>query len=357
MITEVQVEARRYTVVDDLTLTRRVLLMGRVVDELTGRGLTCSLATEPAGFSVRVVEGGWYAVSGYPELAFPRRATSAYAVRLSVEAVGYTRATTLVGIPAGSRFPLNLPELRLRPLPVRLQGRVTDENDPFPPIPGARVFAQEPVRHAVLLRRPIRRNRAVGTAVREVQVTAVAVVGPAKSLAAPAAREDLRVRLNDRQGVLAGRLLRIGDPRLGELAEIQSVSPNPADLSLPGDVVLTLPLSRGFPVGTPCTESAVAVVNPPDKHCNRTAVAGEAMVLLDADLTASVVELTDGTHPSEYHDLGALTDADGYYAADGFGGVVAVDMNVSATGFTTPAAPRTVLIDYDRDVNLADWRL
>lgn len=357
MISEVQVESRRYTVVDDVTLTLRVLLVGRVVNDLTGRGLAHSLSTEPAGFRVRVVDGGWFAVSGYPEVAFPRLATSAYAVRLSVEAEGYAPASILASVPAGSQFPLNVPELRLRPFPVRLQGRVSDEDDPHPPIPGALVFAQDPGQHAVLLRRPIRRDRAVGTPVREVQFTAAPVVGPAKTLAAPAAPEATRVRLNDRQGVLAGRILRLGDLRLGELAEIQSVAPNPADLTLPGDVFLTLPLSRSFPAGAPCAELAVAVVNPPNKHLNRTAVAGEAVVVLDADLTASAIELTDGVHPSEYHDLGALTDAAGYYAADGFGGVVELDLNASAAGFTTPTTPHAFRIDYDREVNLADWRL
>ncbi|MCZ7640228.1 MAG: hypothetical protein M5U12_31750 [Verrucomicrobia bacterium] len=84
-------------------------------------------------------------------------------------------------------------------------------------------------------------DASAGTPVREIQLNPVPLVGPAKHLMAPAAPGEARLRLNDRQGLLAGRLLRLGNERLGQLARIQAISPTPADLTLPGDVTLTLP--------------------------------------------------------------------------------------------------------------------
>ena len=357
MVTTLSAGALRYTVATDFNSVLRVLLTGRVLNEFTGRGVDFDLQTDPASLFVRLVPDGGFAIAGYPELDFPPTPDPSILVQLDFQAVGYRPARHLVPLPAAGPWPVEWPPVLLRPLPGVLQGRVTQDVTPSVPLAGARVFTQDPAQHAVLLRTPVLADASPGTAVREIQLNPVPLVGPAKHLVAPAAPGDTRVMLNDRQGVLAGHLLRLGDARLGQLARIQAVSPAPADLTLPGDVTFALPLQASLPAGTPCVQLAVAVVNPPDKHLAHAVVAGEAFLRLDADVTAPGLELTHGTDPSEYHDLGALTDAGGYYAASGFGGLATVQLNVSASGFPIPATPRPFRLDYLRHTHIADWRL
>lgn len=357
MVTTLSAGALRYTVATDFTSVLRVLLTSRVLNEFTGRGVDFELQTDPASLFVRLVPDGGFAIAGYPELDFPPTPDPSILVQLDFQAAGYRPTRQIVPLPSAGPWPLAWPPVLLRPLPGVLQGRVTQDVTPSVPIAGARVFAQDPAQAAVLLRTPLLADASAGTPVHEIQLNPVPLVGPAKHLAAPAAPGDTRVMLNDRQGVLAGHLLRLGDARLGQLAQVGAVSPVPADLSLPGDVTLTLPLQASLPADTPCVQFAAAVVNPPDKHLTHTVAAGEAFLRLDAPVTAPALEVTHGTDPSEYHDLGALTDAGGYYAVSGFGGLATVQLNVSASGFPTPTNPRPFRLDYQRHIHVADWRL
>jgi hypothetical protein len=357
MVTLLPAGAHRYTVAHDFTSVWRVLLTGKVVNEFTGRGVAFDLETDPASLFVRYLPDGAFAIAGYPERDLPSTSSTTHPLHLEFQAAGYRSATHLVALPSAGPWPLEWPPLLLRPLPGRLQGRVTQDLTPSVPIPAARLFVQDPAQRAVLLRTPLHTDHSAGATVREILLTPAPVIGPAKHLTAPAAPGETRVTLNDRQGVQVGRLLRLGDPRLGLLARIQAVSATPADLSLPGDVTLDLPLTASLPSDTPGVELTAAVVNPPDKHLAHAAAAGEAFLRLDAAVTASTLELTHPTAPSAYHDLGALTDAAGYYAVNGFGGLANVQLNVSASGFTTPATPRPFRLDYQRLTLIADWRL
>ncbi|MBE7500614.1 MAG: hypothetical protein HS113_09975 [Verrucomicrobiales bacterium] len=339
MVTTLSAGALRYTVATDFTSVWRVLLTGRVLNEFTGRGVDFELQTDPASLFVRVIPDGGFAIAGYPELDVPPTPDPSMLVQLDFQASGYRPARHVVPLPSAGPWPVEWPPVLLRPLPGVLQGRVTQDVTPSVPLAGAHVFAQDPAQHAVLLRTPVLADASAGTPVREIQLNPVPLVGPAKHLVAPAAPGDTRVMLNDRQGIVAGNLLRLDDARLGQLARIQAVSLAPADLTLPGDVTLTLPLQVSLPAGTPCVQFAAAVVNPPDKHLAHAIAADEAFLRLDADVAASVLELTHGTDPSEYHDLGALTDAAGYYAVSGFGGLAAVQLNASAGGFPPPPHP------------------
>ncbi len=357
MGTDILVEEHRYTVVEDTTDVLRVLLMGRAVDEFTGLGVAPQVSVRPDHFSLKALVEGWFAVSGHPERDFPRLTLSSYTLQLTVQAPGYRDAGLSVGIPAGGHFPISLPDVSLRPLPVRLEGRITKAATPHSPIPGALVFAQDPGRHALLLRMPIRKDRPAGTVVREVSLAPSAVVGPPKQLARPAARGHTTLLLNDRQGLQVGRILRTGDPILGQLVRIQSVATSPTDLTQPGEVTVTLPLSRSLPEGAPCTQLTLTPVNPPDKHLQQTAAEGEAMLLLDSDVSAAAIELTNPPGPSEYHDVGVLTDAAGFYEAAGIGGVTELRVNTRAAGFPTPPAPLILGMIYRRPVHLANWQL
>lgn len=357
MVTTLSAGALRYSVATDFTSVWQVLLTGSVVNEFTGRGVDFELRTDPTSLFVRVVSDGGFAIAGCPELDFPPTPGPSILVQLDFQASGYRPARQLVPLPSAGPWPVPWPPVLLRPLPGVLQGRITQDVTPSVPLAGARVFAQDPAQRAVLLRTPVLADASAGTPVREIQLNPVPLVGPAKHLMAPAAPGEARLRLNDRQGLLAGRLLRLGNERLGQLARIQAISPTPADLTLPGDVTLTLPLQASLPADTPCVQLAAAVVNPPDKHLTHATAAGEAFLRLNTGVTAAALELTHGTDPSEYHDLGALTDAGGYYTVSGFGGLATVQLNVSASGFPTPATPRPFRLDYQRHTHIADWRL
>ena len=66
--------------------------------------------------------------------------------------------------------------------------------------------------------------------------------------------------------------------------------------------------------------------------------------------------ITDLPQPTEYHDLGALTDTAGYYQLNGIGRVRTIYLAVSAAGFTSPP-PVPWVINYEQPVNLVDFRL
>ena len=86
-------------------------------------------------------------------------------------------------------------------------------------------------------------------------------------------------------------------------------------------------------------------------------VGNDGALLLNGPLAATTIEIVDPPHPTEYHALGALTDADGYYSCDGIASVAALDLKASAAGFVTPAAPVSRILNYNLPTNVVDFRL
>jgi hypothetical protein len=85
----------------------------------------------------------------------------------------------------------------------------------------------------------------------------------------------------------------------------------------------------------------------------RSVDAGDGLLLLGAPLTGTAVAI--GGAPVEYHDLGAISDANGFWAVDGVGGVRGVTFRAAAAPFADLDVPLT--LDYGNAVNPLGFRL
>jgi hypothetical protein len=81
------------------------LVVGRVVDEETGRSITGTLVvTTPAlGVTPRVGSDGGFALAGRPWMVFPPLAAPSYALRATVAADGYLPADLTITVPIAQR--------------------------------------------------------------------------------------------------------------------------------------------------------------------------------------------------------------------------------------------------------------
>ncbi len=352
MHTQVIANQRLYTVVKDLTTSFRLLLHGRVEDELTGELLRSpfTVGVDRDDLVAKSVGDGLLAIGGDPELAFSMLATDAYSFDLHVTAPGYREQQRTIPVPAASTFPLPAVTFSLRRQPVRLQGRVTRAAAGHPPIPGAGITVQAGT--VLALRTPLSFDHAAGVEVRE---CVLAPAGGAKQLELPGLAGESSVTLSDRLGLGGGDVLRLGPPESYEFAIIDSLAPQPADPNQPGEVTLRTPLRRSLAAGAEAqrVNPAAAAVAP---QLAAAAVAGEAVLTLDNLLAAAAIRIETAAAPEvEYHAVGALTDADGYYSLDGIAGLRATRFVASAAGFDDGEQPW--VIDYDNHVNVLDFRL
>ena len=86
-----------------------------------------------------------------------------------------------------------------------------------------------------------------------------------------------------------------------------------------------------------------------------TGFAGEGVVMLDAVPAGDVIVITDPAGVREYHSLGAISNAAGYYALDGITRLATLPLQASAAAFIT--AKTNWSVDWSRTPNLLDWRL
>jgi hypothetical protein len=341
--TQVQVDSRLYTVVADLEISWSAVITGALVDEVTGAPLAADATITPdlPGLVVKMADGGLFAVAAYVDLALPNLGTTAYTVKLHLSAPGYRPADVSVPIPAGSVLPIAYPAIRMRLLPVRLQGRIVKASDRSP-------IANAAVRSAaasvLLIRSPLAFDHAAGVAVNAFTFTPT---GPALTLAAAAPGGSNSVFLSSAAGLAAGQVLRIGDDPLVEIAIIQSLGPDPAQVNL------QTRLNSTFPLHAPARQ-AIAAAAAGSATLARDSNAGDGLLLLSGPLAATGVQVADGT-ATEYHLLNAVADASGYYHVNGVAGVASLHLQAEAAGFSN--APATWFPVYNDPVNVVDFRL
>jgi hypothetical protein len=113
---QVQANGLLYTVVDDCTTTYWALITGQVSDELLGQfkapGFTVELSRGDVG--TRVTDEGLYAITGYPEQAFPQLSTTSYTVNFVLSAPGFLDHPLSVTIPVSASFPVPAPAAAMR---------------------------------------------------------------------------------------------------------------------------------------------------------------------------------------------------------------------------------------------------
>ena len=121
-----------------------------------------------------------------------------------------------------------------------------------------------------------------------------------------------------------------------------------------GQVFLRNVLNHSFAKSAAVTLFTPSLVGGP-ATLSSDANAGDGILLASQLLNgASALVVDTGLPTAEYHEVGALTDTDGYYGLDGMGRVREVFL------FSTQGAlHRTVpwFIEYDQAVNVVDLRL
>jgi hypothetical protein len=360
---QVQVRSRTYTVVDDLTIVYRVLITGVVNDEITDEPLQAPFIVRAGrrGLDPKLLAGGLWCFAGYPEQVFPDLSTTPDTVDVVITAPGYREVSFTVIIPQHASFPVSAPVVQLRRLPVRIQGRVVENTTGRTPIAAAKILIvddpnppQPLTEHLAALRTPLHFDHASGVTVHE---RLLSPTGSLKHLEANVFAGSRSFTLNNRVGLAANDIRRIGSAMQSEYGVIESLAPDPADPSQPGSVTLRSALIRSFRATTEVQRVTPGAAGT-TRHLAREADAGDGVLILDGILDVDTIEIADPVPERvEYHALGALTDAEGFYRLDGISRVRTVYLDASAAGFTALPAPVPWTINYRQPLNIVNFRL
>jgi hypothetical protein len=348
-----------YDVTYDRSAVWQALVRGAVIDD-------CEDGPAPlaAPFDVSVDDAllrasshdAGYALAGDPDVALRDHAV-AHTLEVDLSAIGFRDRHVSPTVPVAPVFPV-IADVAMRRLPVALQGRVVTlaTNDP---VPGARIDLVGPAlpvpRRAVLLASPLVRALGPATAVQGRALTAVASAVAIKTAneETPAGAAD--VLLDDRQNLAANQLLRFGPESRAHFVQIQSVSPNPANMALPGLVTLTAPLARGVRRGDAAAPFALGAIVGPSAAPLGEAFAGEAVLILDDLVGGDILAITDAPKPDAFHAMGSVADADGRYLLQGLCRLRNPVLRVTAAGFT--ALSRAAPMRWTQPVSQLDWRM
>jgi hypothetical protein len=351
---QVQVGSLQYTVVDDCTTTYWAIITGAVSDEILGEFYTPDFTVETGrpDLQSKTTAKGLFAVTGYPDQSFPNHNSITYPpLALQLKASGFREFTLKVPMTAGALFPIVItPSPQLRRLPVRIQGRVVN-GVTRAPIPNVVVSSVDnpltpPPVHTMALRTPLYFDHLNTTAV---QLVNLGAAGGA-NLSRDAAAGDQLLNLSTLAGLSIGALVRLSSAAgvSAEYGVVVSLSPG-----VPNQAFLSNQLNRSYAMAT----TAAQFFNP-------TAVGGIANLMADANAGDGVLvanQLLNGTtlvvdtgSLAEYHEIGALTDGDGYYGLDGMGRVPEVFLQASQG-----VLQQTIgwFIEFDNAINVVNLRL
>jgi hypothetical protein len=358
----ISANGRQYRVVEDSVFIQLALVQGLIRDAVTGLAPSTSVVveTDNAYLSARTEQKRWFGVSGRADLAFPNLSSQSDVLNLTVRAPGYRSVQFSLVIPQNAVFPISAPDVVLNREPVSLVGRVTTADTNRAPIEEAFVRAVDPIgpppaERIHLLRSPVQIDRSMGTTAQSRALNPVAFVGE-RTLISRATAGARSMLVSNRQGLAPDQILRLGSERDGEYAVIDSISALPADLSWPGLVIVRGGLQRAFPEQTAFQVFTAGAGGPPHSLL-RSVFSGTSVLVLDGVVGSGVLELTAPGQTPEYHLIGALTDAAGYYQIRGVGSVSLLHLDASATGFNPLAEPVRWMVQYDQPLNHVDFRL
>ncbi len=317
------------TTVPDVTTRFGALVTGTVRDAVTLRPLRrpFSVRTDRTELGVRTTRPALYAVMGDPERAFPRLQQQPYQLTVTASAAAYRPDTVTVPLPKQSSLPVGGHDLRLMPLPVRIQGRVVKSLKSPDPVADAAVALSDAAGLAVVaLRTPLHFDMPAGATVRAVTVSAAAGATTLNRQA----RAGTRVLALTAVGAIGpGTQLCLDWSRRTEFVEVTASGPGA------GEVTVAQTLCRTYaPLGPLVQPVTLAAAPGPADSLVRARPAGESLLELHAALSAEVVEIAAPGGPVDRAAVGAVSGPDGYFALDGLAGLEAVDLAATA-----PAAP------------------
>jgi hypothetical protein len=342
-----------YEVVEDLVSLFDGVATGVVKDDVTLRAPRTDVTVTPsrAELAGTYFESGVWGVSGRLELALPAYPGAAETFDVQLAAPGYRPAALTVTVPAGGALPVAVGDVELRPFPVRVEGRVIRSTlSPTPAADAIVRIADRAGQALVSLRTPVHGPHPQGTDVRPIDV---AGTGAERRLTAPSESDGETVVLDNVAG-LTGQVVAFDWQRELEFARVQTVDAASSTATLSG------PLTRAYPRNTRLREFTVSPGTPPSRTLDRDADAGDGLLVLDGalDPDAAAVQIGNPAAPDvEFAAVGALSDADGFYALEGIGGVETVDLRGRATA-VSPDGPRfSRTLEYGRRTNVVNLRL
>jgi hypothetical protein len=302
----------------------------------------------------KVTPNGFYAITGYPQQAFPQIIPTVYHLTLFFEAPGFRTYQSVVTISPTTTFPLPVGAVALRRLPVRIQGRTVNANTRAP-LAGALVLsiddpATPPTVHTTALRSPLYFAHLTG---KQAQNVTMAVTGTA-ALQADSAAGTQVIGLLPRTGLVAGSIVQLSNASktIVEYGVVDHLGPGPAASA--GEVYFRNVLNRSYPKASTTVQFVSATLTGGAATLSTDASAGDGVLLASQLLNGATLVVESGTLNEEYHEVGALSDADGYYGLDGTGRVQEIFLQAAQGGLQ-----QTVgwFIEYDQPINLLDFRL
>jgi hypothetical protein len=352
---QVQVGNLLYTIVDDCTTSYLALVTGSVTDEIFGDFYAPEFTVETgrADLATKTTANGLYALAGYPEVSFPHHGLASYlSFSFELKAPGFRTLKVPKPIMAGAPFPVVVSSLAMRRLPVRIQGRVVNDLSRAP-IAGAVVLSVDnplipPLVHTTALRTPLYFDHILGT-----PAQAVTMGGPiATSLAADVARGDQVLNLSACNGLGPHPVIQLSSASqvIVEYGVVDHFGPGAPGA---GHAFLRNPLNHSYAQSATATFLTATPVGGV-ANLSTDANAGDGILLATQLLNGTALVVDSGALTAEYHEVGALTDSDGYYGFDGMGRVQQIFL-FSSQG----ALKRTVswFIEYENAINVVDLRL
>jgi hypothetical protein len=345
--TTVSVDGRSVVVSSDGTLRYRAVAVGRVASEIAGmpapRASVSTVRSDVRPF----VRDADFCLAADPARSFPT--SSSFDVTIGAD--GFLPRTTTVTVDPAS-LPAALGTIELRPLPVRVQGRVVAA-DTGDALASARVHAIDdptvgspPPVHTIVLDRPLARAHPSAAPLEEATVSSASGLG---ALPSDAPAGSTALRLAGRTGLAPGAVVAIG----GDDAELARVEdPGPAPLADAGVVTLRDPLTRTLRAGAAVallefggTGTVTALAEPSEP--------GGAVVVAEAAV-GGLVRIEPGPD-EEYRRVGVLADDAGYYRVDGLAHVASLWLAADAPG--RQRAHRAVTVRYGTPVTVVDFQL
>ncbi|MFO1322795.1 MAG: hypothetical protein U1F15_01915 [Burkholderiales bacterium] len=350
----------------------RAVLRARAVDEITREPIRVDMQVTTAqdGVVPRVARDGLVGLIGQPARLFPALGVAGVPLAMRVRAAGFLPldlAGTLgpvAGFP-DSFAPLDLGDAPLHRVGVALAGRVVERATVAPPaVPAATIAIDglwstlppanwtppallEPP-NIVALEPGLYAPRVATATIR--QRGLVLLPALAKRLQLAAGPGELRVRLSDRDGLVAGTVIVVdsAEPALREAIAIAQVDTG-AGVDEAAWVRLAHPLAYLHRDGATVVP---VVVQPPVAPTTmaRDGIAGDRVAFTAAApafAAGSFVEIDDGAAPREFQRVSlyaTTSDGNGFFRLPPIARVALVRLNVQHAGLT-PALP-ILTLDY-----------